>query len=66
MTYAADQPGDEVRLGRNTLTTIGRHLDAMYEDVVTGEMPACLADALQRLRAHDDPVPDGGSIDRDE
>ena len=61
MTIAANETGDEVRLGRSTLATIGRHLGAMYEDVVVGEMPARLTDALERLRARDNdlqPRPD--------
>lgn len=59
----ANQPGEEVSLGRSALTTIGRHLGAMYEDVVAGEMPAPLTDALQRLRARDGDMRDGSPLD---
>ena len=62
-TYFADQLGEEVRLGRTALTTIGRHLGTMLEDVVTGEMPAPLKDALQRLRARDGDMRDGSTLD---
>ena len=65
MTNAANQSGEEVGLGRGTLTTIGRHLGAMYEDVMTGELPSCLADALGRLRAVDDDTGNTAPIDHD-
>ena len=60
----ANQPGDEVRLGRSTLASIGRHLGSMYEDVVSGQMPAGLADALERLRARDEDSRNGSPADR--
>jgi hypothetical protein len=54
MANAANETGDEAHLGRSALTVIGRHLGTMYEDVVTGEMPDRLNDALERLRARAD------------
>ena len=54
MTNAPGNIGGEVRLGRSTLTVIGRHLGAMYEDVVADDMPQSLRTALRRLRAHDE------------
>jgi len=54
MANAAHETGEEVRLRRSALTVIGRHLGAMYDDVVTGEIPAGLTHALERLRACDD------------
>lgn len=54
MINGINETGEEMGLGRNALTIIGRHLGAMYEDVVTDEMPARLTDALERLRARAD------------
>jgi hypothetical protein len=62
----SDDIRSEARLGRSTLTTIGRQLGAVYQEVVADRIPPALRTALQRLdRAGDAPhASSEGSPDR--
>jgi hypothetical protein len=61
MANRPDVIGAEFGLGRSALSHIGRHLGAMYDDVVADQMPEPLAAALQRLRSRDESSPSNDS-----
>lgn len=44
----------EARLGRSALTSIGRHLGAIYDDVVAQRIPQDWVAALARMRVSGD------------